>query len=58
MLHIQNKTIKENLPHQSFKSDDFKMFISTLWYDIVDDYDYFLIGYFSSIENICGLNVF
>jgi hypothetical protein len=24
-----------------FRSNDFKMFISTLWYDNVDDYDFF-----------------
>jgi hypothetical protein len=24
-----------------FRSDDFYLFISTLWYDNVDDYDFF-----------------
>jgi hypothetical protein len=41
-----------------FKSNDLKMFINTLWYDNVDDYDSFRLKFFSSIEYLLGLNVF
>ncbi len=33
------------------------MFISTLWYDNVDDYDFFRLKK-SSIEDLHGFNVF
>jgi hypothetical protein len=34
------------------------MFISTLWYDNVDDHDFFYIEKCSSIESLYGLYVF
>jgi hypothetical protein len=34
-----------------FKSDDVKMFISTLWYDNIDDHDFF------RLENVLPLQI-
>jgi hypothetical protein len=34
------------------------MFINTLWYENVDDYDFSYIGKCSSIEDVFGLNGF
>jgi ubiquinone/menaquinone biosynthesis C-methylase UbiE len=54
------ETIKNNLSHQSFqkkfkavefRSNDFKMFIGTLWYENVDDYD------FLRLENVLPLKI-
>ncbi len=33
-----------------FRSYDFKMFISTLWYDNVDDYDSFRLKFFHPLK--------
>jgi hypothetical protein len=41
-----------------FKLDDLKFFISTLWYNNVDDYDFLRLNCFFSIEYLLGLNVF
>jgi hypothetical protein len=35
-----------------FKSDVFKMFINTIWYDNVDDYD------FSKLKNVLPLKIY
>jgi hypothetical protein len=54
------ETIENNLSHQSFqkkikvvefRSNDLKMFIGTLWYENVDDYD------FLRLENVLPLNI-
>ncbi len=41
ICYTYKKKPLKKIPHQSFKLDDFKMFISTLWYDNVNDYDFF-----------------
>jgi hypothetical protein len=49
-LHIHKRNYKEQYSLSKFliffkvvefRLDDFKMFISTLWYNNVDDYDFF-----------------
>ncbi len=41
-----------------FKSNDLKLFINTLWYDNVNDYDFFKVEFFSLIGYLLGLSVF
>jgi hypothetical protein len=41
-----------------FRLDDFKMFISILWYDNVYDYEILKLNFFLYIEDLFGLNVF
>jgi hypothetical protein len=41
-----------------FGENDLKMFISTLWYDNVDNYDFLKLIFFFSIEDLFGLSVF
>ncbi len=66
ILHIHKRNHKEQyLPSRfsiflkvmEFRWDVFKMFISTIWYDNVDDYDFFEVEKCSSIENLLGLNI-
>jgi hypothetical protein len=37
-----------------FKLNDLKMFINTLWYDNVDDYDYFRLKFFLPLKIYLG----
>jgi hypothetical protein len=46
------ETIKKNLKVMELKSDNLKMFINTLWYDNVDDYD------FLKLKNVLPLTIY
>ncbi len=66
ILHIHKRNHKEQsfpskfsifLEVMDFRQNDLKMFISTLWYENVDDYDFLRLENVLSLK-ILGLNVF
>jgi hypothetical protein len=60
--HVKKNHKKQSSPSKfsiffkvmEFKSDDFKMFTSIVWYDIVDDYDFLKLNIFLPLKIYLG----